>query len=219
MTCLSVTIATREYSFEPGRKIAVLFGSPKPDGHTARLLELFLQQASGCPIDRIDAYSHHIKPCVDCGYCTAHSGCPRNGDGYGALLDRLQSADMLVVATPVYFASVPAPLKAIFDRAQQLFFKSNPSQKNKHFAKHGVVITSCGADNTKMADCVAEQCRWFFSCLQTGLSTQIHMRGSDKIPLSGQNSSDIAWLSRKIFAERPHTGVPQAADAARESES
>lgn len=214
-----MTIATKEYSFEPGRKIAVLFGSPKPDGHTARLLELFLQQAGGCRIDRINAYGQSIEPCVDCGYCTSRAGCPRNGDGYGALLNRLQNADMLVVATPVYFASVPAPLKVVFDRAQQLFFKSMPSQKHKNFAKHGVVITSCGADNTKMADCVAEQCRWFFSCLQTGLSTQIHMRGSDKTPLSGQDSSDIALLSRKIFAEQPNNGVPQSASAARETDS
>jgi multimeric flavodoxin WrbA len=101
--------------------IMVLFGSPRHNGYTARMLDCFFSRWNATKEHTVifDAYRLNIKPCVHCGYCKKTRGCCY--DDFNAIDRALQTSDLLIVASPVYGLGFPAPLKAIFDRAQQYF--------------------------------------------------------------------------------------------------
>ncbi|MDR0383239.1 MAG: flavodoxin family protein [Spirochaetaceae bacterium] len=103
--------------------VFVLFGSPRGNGYTARMLECFLSCRSGAGIEGgtsiFDAYKAAIKPCVHCGHCKKTRGCVY--DDFVPIERGLESADILIVASPVYALGFPAPLKTVFDRTQQYF--------------------------------------------------------------------------------------------------
>lgn len=101
-------------------KICVLFGSPNPAGHTAALLDAVLRRYPLAEVARFDAYRMAVSPCVGCGLCSETGACVQR-DGMDSLTAALEAADLIVVAYPIYFNSIPAPLKAVIDRMQPRF--------------------------------------------------------------------------------------------------
>lgn len=90
----------------------LLFGSPRKHGITAGMTARLLD---GTTHTAFDAYQLSAKPCTDCRGCYAGPCVHRDLDDFYAALEQ---ADRLVIATPVYHLSFPAPLKAILDRTQ-----------------------------------------------------------------------------------------------------
>jgi multimeric flavodoxin WrbA len=103
-------------------EIFVIFGSPRHNGYTARMLEYFFSCWDN-PIKEhatiFDVYQTSIKPCVHCGHCKKTRGCIY--DDYAPIDRALNTADILIIASPVYGLGFPGPLKTVFDRAQQYF--------------------------------------------------------------------------------------------------
>ena len=50
-------------------RLLVVFGSPKKNGNTQKLLDAFLSGIGDCEIKMIDSYDCSVAPCIDCGYC------------------------------------------------------------------------------------------------------------------------------------------------------
>ena len=73
-------------------------------------------RSAGHTVERIDVCGLAVRPCrgcVACGYgarpCVQH-------DDMGRVLDAILGADMLVLATPLYYYGMTAQLKAVVDR-------------------------------------------------------------------------------------------------------
>ncbi len=69
-----------------------------------------------------EIFSLHDK---EIGYCKVCNGCKKTGkcilkDDFGELEAKLKEADIIIVASPVYFGSVSAKLKSVFDRSRSL---------------------------------------------------------------------------------------------------
>ena len=98
--------------------IVVLFGSPRRHGNTALLTEAFLSGlAPRHTADVIRAAEVNVHPCTGCNACFHAEGnaCVQRDDMDG-LYARLAAADVLVIATPLYFYGVSAQLKLLTDR-------------------------------------------------------------------------------------------------------
>ncbi|HEX3037554.1 MAG TPA: flavodoxin family protein [Oscillospiraceae bacterium] len=153
------------------KTVLVLFGSPHKNGHTAYLLNAFLEpfRQKHTEIHVIHAYDEDIAPCTACGYCKKQEGCRYHDfDEIDSLLRR---ADLLVVATPMYNLSFPSPLKAIIDRTQRYYearFSLNikPSIK-KH--KKAVLLLACGNANPDGTAIMEKQLKMIFSVMSTTL--------------------------------------------------
>ncbi len=91
----------------------LLYGSPHKDGITAKMVERLL---IGTTYTTFDAYQMAVNPCTDCHGCYTEPRCVHRD--LDAFYPALEQAEMLVIATPVYHLSFPAPLKAILDRTQ-----------------------------------------------------------------------------------------------------
>jgi multimeric flavodoxin WrbA len=72
---------------------------------------------AGARTERVVASAAGIGPCRACHACSRDGRCIQE-DGMVAVYELLDAADAIVVATPVFFATVPATLKALLDRCQ-----------------------------------------------------------------------------------------------------
>jgi multimeric flavodoxin WrbA len=94
-------------------------GSPRRGGNSDRLLAACFEGAlsAGATVDHLVVATAGISPCTGCNACSKDGRCIVK-DGMQAVYPRLDAADAIVVASPVFFATVPAVLKALYDRCQ-----------------------------------------------------------------------------------------------------
>jgi multimeric flavodoxin WrbA len=99
-------------------KIIGLNASPKgKDSNTLRLVHAVLAGAKdeGAETELVDLYQQRIEYCTACGTCYAKGECTLLDD-FPDLFDRMMNAEGIVLGAPNYIDSVPAPMKALFDR-------------------------------------------------------------------------------------------------------
>ncbi len=100
--------------------VLVIVGSPNPDGRSAalsRLLDATLQ-AEGIRPCVFPLYQHPVAACTGCCHCQETGSCVIVNDGWGVLSRHMESADLVFVIAPVFFAGPSAYLKAALDRCQ-----------------------------------------------------------------------------------------------------
>jgi multimeric flavodoxin WrbA len=101
-----------------GKSILVLNGSPREKGNSATLANQLTLDAkkSGAEVESIYLHDMDIRPCDACDFCQEDgSGCVI-ADDMQTLYPKLSAADVIVLATPVYWFSLPAQLKLCIDR-------------------------------------------------------------------------------------------------------
>lgn len=100
-----------------------LMGSPRKEGNTNLLLAAFLEgaQAKGAAVLKVDVPSRHIEPCQGCRFCEKEGFCIQQKDDMGEMNYLLRRADLVVLATPIFFYGPSAQLKALIDRSQALW--------------------------------------------------------------------------------------------------
>lgn len=94
-------------------------GSPRRGGNSDRLLDVCLGAAAerGVLVERLIVSSAGVGCCRGCNACSATGVCIQR-DGMDDVARVIESADGIVIASPVYFAGVPGSLKALIDRLQ-----------------------------------------------------------------------------------------------------
>ena len=99
-------------------RIVVLAGSMRKGGNTDLLVQAFAEGAGkNHTVDIVSVADHTVNPCIGCNACFTREGnqCFQNDD-MSVVYDKLKKADMLVIASPVYFYGLSAELKAMIDR-------------------------------------------------------------------------------------------------------
>ena len=99
-------------------KIVVLCGSVRKNGNTEMLARAFCDGARlNNEVDFVSVADFRVLPCIGCNTCFEREGnaCFQNDD-MQAIYRKLADADMLVIASPVYFYGISAQLKAVIDR-------------------------------------------------------------------------------------------------------
>lgn len=103
--------------FIMSKKVLILSGSPRKGGNSDLLCDEFMRGAmeSGNEVEKIRVAEMNV------GYCRACYTCKETGecvikDDMADILQKIIDADVIVLASPVYFYSVDAQLKALIDR-------------------------------------------------------------------------------------------------------
>ena len=114
--------------------ILVLNGSPRPRGNTKQMAEAFREGArsAGHQVDVVDVCKLHIGGCLACEYChTKGRGQCVQKDDMEQVYALLKSADMLVIASPIYYHGLSGQLKCVIDRFYSAAYPSKPSKLKK----------------------------------------------------------------------------------------
>ena len=100
--------------------ILVVNGSPRgANGNTTKLTDAFLTgaHAAGAESEMVYLKDKHIEHCTGCFSCwTQTPGVCINEDDMPALLEKVQQADLLLLATPLYIYTVTGLMKDFMDR-------------------------------------------------------------------------------------------------------
>ncbi len=99
------------------KKILILSGSPRKGGNSDLLCDAFMKGAleSGHEVTKINVADKKVAPCRACYACKGTGKCVFKDD-MAEILQQMIDADVLVLASPVYFYSIDAQLKAVIDR-------------------------------------------------------------------------------------------------------
>ena len=99
-------------------KIVVLVGSMRKYGNTDLLVRAFTEGANkNNAVDIVSVADYKVNPCIGCNSCFTRKDnkCFQNDD-MDVIYEKLRTADIVVIASPVYFYGISAELKAIIDR-------------------------------------------------------------------------------------------------------
>lgn len=99
-------------------KVVCLLGSPRKNGNSATVARYFITRAEklGAQTESFFLNGLDIKGCQACNLCkTEFETCALN-DGLAPVLEAAFHADILVMASPVYYGDVSAQLKTFIDR-------------------------------------------------------------------------------------------------------
>jgi multimeric flavodoxin WrbA len=124
-------------------------------GNTALLLEPFLDgmKKGGCEVELIYTCKLHVKPCLGDRACwTKTPGKCVQNDDVSALLPKIQEADVIVFAAPLYVDGMPGTFKNLIDRliplVEPYFVMRGEHCRHppRHPHKHSkvVLISNCG---------------------------------------------------------------------------
>ncbi|MBR3090089.1 MAG: flavodoxin family protein [Prevotella sp.] len=98
--------------------ILIFSGSPRKGGNTDLLVEAFAKGASQKHhVEIVSVHDYKVNPCMGCNACFKNkaNACVQNDD-MSLIYEKMSRADMLVIASPVYFYGLSAQLKAVIDR-------------------------------------------------------------------------------------------------------
>ena len=133
-------------------KVLALNGSPHMDeGNTFLILNPFLEgmKEAGADVEVFYTRKMTIGPCngdMSCWY--KNPGTCGQKDDMQMLLPKFKEADVIVWASPVYYAGVTGPLKNLMDRQLPLHMQGELGSKKRKI----VLVSTCGAWELSMFD-------------------------------------------------------------------
>jgi len=142
------------------KKVVVLSGSPRKGGNSDMLCDQFLEgvQKAGHQAEKIFIREMNINYCTGCGTCFNRTKpCPQKDDMAG-VLDKMISADVIVMATPIYFYTMNGQMKTLIDRTCARY--TEITDKDFYF------IMTAADGNKRSMERTMEEFRGFTSCLE-----------------------------------------------------
>ena len=122
--------------------ILVLNGSPRKNGNTAAMVDAFIKGAkeNGHRITVVPVCQRKIAGCLACEYChTKGNGKCIQQDDMQEIYPVLEEAEMIVLASPVYYHSFTGQLQCAINRIYAL-------DKPKNLKKTALILSS-GSDD------------------------------------------------------------------------
>lgn len=104
-------------------KIVVLVGSMRKGGNTDLLAQAFTEGASkNNDVELVSVADYKVNPCIGCNSCFTRkdNSCFQNDD-MSVIYEKLRTADIVVIASPVYFYGISAQMKTFIDRTYPIW--------------------------------------------------------------------------------------------------
>ncbi len=140
------------------KRVLILSSSPRTNGNSNALCDQFAKGATEArhKVEKVVLAEKTIHYCQACSACRSAGECVQNDD-MAPILDQMEAADVIVMATPVYFYSMCAQLKTVIDRTVARYTKI----VNKDLY---LILTAADGNKASMQRTV-EGFRGFTSCL------------------------------------------------------
>jgi len=126
------------------KSVLILSASPRNGGNSDTLCDEFLRGAreAGHDAEKIFLRDHKIGYCTGCGACGSTHKCVQSDD-MEKILDKMVKADVIVMATPVYFYTMDAQMKTLIDRTVPRY--TEISDKEFYF-----IVTAADPDQSNL---------------------------------------------------------------------
>ena len=141
------------------RKVLIISSTPRKGGNSDKLCDAFAEGAkeAGNKVEKVRIADLKIGYCTGCYACQKTGKCAIKDDAR-SVIDKMMAADVIVFASPVYFYSICAQLKALIDRTVVVY----PNLTNKRFC---YLLTMADTDRSKFDGPIAAM-RGFLDCCE-----------------------------------------------------
>lgn len=136
-------------------KLTAIIGSYRKGGVIDQAVDEMLQAAreEGAQVSKVYLSDIRIEFCTNCRLCAQKDGAARGfcpiADELGALLDRIEASDSIILASPTNFATVTALMKRFIERlvcyAYWPWGKPAPKPRNRQMPRRAVLVGSSAA--------------------------------------------------------------------------
>jgi len=114
-----------------GKNILVLTGSARRGGNSDLMANAFIKgaEAAGNKVTKYETAFKDLKGCIYCDTCYSlgdDKACTHD-DVFNELAPYYQTADVIVFATPLFWYTFPAQIKAAIDKLYSLMVGNKPS--------------------------------------------------------------------------------------------
>lgn len=153
------------------KKVLGISSSMRVSGNSDSLCDAFLSGAAkaGNQTEKISLAGRKIAFCTGCWNCRKNGECIYTDD-VKEIAEKIMQADIIVLASPIYFYAISGQLKTLIDRMDPYYAKI--SHKDFYY-----LFSSADADPSGMDTAVLEL-RGFVSCLNECHEMGI-IRGTD----------------------------------------
>ena len=128
------------------KKLLAISGSPHKNGATGAMLQFAIKTAEqrGWKVDYINLYEKNLAYCKGCNTCLKTANCVLQDD-IQEIAGLLRECDMVILASPVYWANVPAAVKNLFDRLRGVAMEETASFPKPRLSgkQRYLLLTAC----------------------------------------------------------------------------
>ncbi len=163
-------------------KILGIWGSPRIGGNSEVLLDAFLEGAAqgGAEVEKVALRKLKISPCLEIYHCFKHGTCPIKDD-MQELYPKLLDADVVALASPIFFYALSAQAKAMIDRTQAQWARRYVLKDDFPGPERQGVLLCSAATKGKLVFVGARlTAKYFFDAINVTYAAEILVRGVDE---------------------------------------
>jgi multimeric flavodoxin WrbA/protein-tyrosine-phosphatase len=155
-------------------------GSPRKKGNTSFLLTSFMQAAEklGAQTRIIEVTRKNIIPCKEYVVCERKGYCPIDDDVKTEIYPLIRQAEVVVLASPIFFFNMTAQLKAVVDRCQLFWARkyklklADPAKKTKR----GFLLSVGASKGKSLFEGLQLTAKYFFDAIDAGFEGSLTYR-------------------------------------------
>ena len=181
-----------------------LQGSPRTKGNCSILLSTFLNEAekAGADTHYLNVAGKDVSPCIECGVCEKKGFCSID-DGMQQIYPLLRQADIIVMASPVFFYGPTAQMKTLIDRSQALWARryvhrlTDPGQK----WRRGFLLSLGATKGKNLFEGISHTAKYFFDAVGAsfdGSLTYKQIEGAGEIEKHPTALEDVKEKARSL---------------------
>lgn len=191
-------------------KVLGIFGSPRRGGNTDTLLEEALRGAEeeGAEVERLHLTDFTITPCKECHGCDQTGECVILDD-MQKIYPKLLDADIIILASPIFFYGISAWAKALVDRCQALWSRKylvkDRSLGKEGKRRKGFLISVGATKGARVFEGAILTAKYFFDVINAEYIGELVFRGIDakgdilKYPEAIQQAFEVG---KRLASER-----------------
>jgi len=167
--------------------LLAIFGSPRKKGNTELMMDSFIDgalSAANIELKKIYITDLKISGCQNCGYCDEHGVCVQKDDMEN-VYPLLESAERIVVASPIFFYGLSGQLKLLVDRSQALYAQKYKKRADSlapstDAGRKGFFLCAGATKGKRLFDCPILTVRYFFDAIDVEYGGELCFRQIDE---------------------------------------
>jgi multimeric flavodoxin WrbA len=166
-------------------KVLGIYGSPRKGGNSDQLLDKALEGARAAGAETKAVYARDLKMsgCLECGGCDKTGKCVVKDD-MQTVYPLLEEADLIFLASPIFFYGITAQAKALIDRSQALWSKrmleKTPEERKSYDNGRGYLIAVGATRGKNLFEGAQLTAQYFFDALDMSYDGGIFFRSLEK---------------------------------------
>ncbi len=167
--------------------LLAIYGSPRKNGNTDLMMDSFLDgalSAANFELQKIYIRDLGISGCQSCGYCDEHGVCVQKDD-MQKVYPFFDTAERIVMASPIYFYGLSGQAKLFVDRSQASYMRKYKRKAEGHASgtpagRKGFFLCAGATRGKRLFDCPILTVRYFFDAIDVEYAGEACFRRIDE---------------------------------------